>query len=76
MKAFIKAVDELPWILKIILCFPALDIVWAIYRIVKGVEKNDGTLILLGIIWLVGGLTVTWIWDLVTTFLYKHPKLA
>ena len=76
MTELIKTIDNLPWIVKLILCIPALDIVWAIYRIIKGVATNNGLLILIGILWIVGGCTVTWIWDLVTTILFKHPKLA
>lgn len=30
MKALIKALDDLPLIVKIILCLPALDIIWCI----------------------------------------------
>lgn len=76
MKDLIKSFDNLPWIAKIILCIPVLDIVWAIYRIIKGVANNDAVLIIVGIIWVIGGCTITWVWDLVTTLLYKHPKLA
>ena len=76
MKEFIKAVDNLPWIVKIILALPGIDLVWAIYRIIKGIEKNDVVLIVIGIIWIIGGCTITWLWDLITTLLYKHPKLA
>lgn len=76
MNELIKAIDDLPFIVKIIFCLPGIDIVWAIYRIVKGIAKNDALLIVVGIIWLVAGTTITWIWDLVTTLLYKHPKLA
>lgn len=76
MKELIKAIDNLPLIAKIILCLPFLDIVWAIYRIVKGVANNDLLLVVIGIIWVFGGCTITWVWDLVTTLLYKHPKLA
>ena len=76
MNELIKAIDDLPFIVKIIFCLPGIDIVWAIYRIVKGIAKNDVLLIVVGIIWLVAGTTITWIWDLVTTLLYKHPKLA
>ena len=76
MKEFIKAVDNLPWIVKIILSLPGIDLVWAIYRIIKGVANNDAVLIVVGIIWVIGGCTITWLWDIITTFLYKHPKLA
>lgn len=76
MKDLIKSFDNLPWIVKIILCIPVLDIVWAIYRIVKGVANNDLLLVVIGIIWIFGGCTITWLWDIITTILYKHPKLA
>jgi hypothetical protein len=76
MKDLIKTVDELPFIVKLILCLPALDIVWAIYRIIKGVVENDAIKIVIGIIWVFGGCTITWAFDLITTLLYKHPKLA
>ena len=76
MKEFIKAIDNLPWIVKIILSLPGIDLVWAIYRIIKGIEKNDVVLIVVGIIWIIGGCTITWLWDIITTLLYKHPKLA
>lgn len=76
MKDIIKAIDELPFIAKVILCIPALDIVWAIYRIMKGLDKKDNFMLVVGIIWIIGGCTVTWIFDLITTILYKHPKLA
>ena len=76
MKDLIKAIDNLPWIAKVILCIPALDIVWAIYRIVKGIANNDLLLVVLGILWIVPGAAIGWIWDIITTILYKHPKLA
>lgn len=76
MKDLIKLVDDLPWIVKLILCIPVLDIVWAIYRIIKGAVKHDSFLLIVGIIWVIGGCTITWVFDLVTTILYKHPKLA
>ena len=76
MKELIKAIDNLPLIAKIILCLPFLDIVWAVYRIIKGITNEDNVLIIAGIVWIIGGCTITWAWDMVTTLLYKHPKLA
>lgn len=76
MKDLIKLVDDLPWIVKIILALPGLDIVWAIYRIIKGYVKKDGVLLVIGVIWILLGWAITWIFDLVTTILYKHPKLT
>ncbi len=72
----VKTVDKLPQLVKIILCLPFLDIVWAIYRIVKGVAHKDFVGIIIGIIWVVGGCTITWVFDLITTIMYGHPKLT
>lgn len=76
MKEFIKLMNDLPWIVKLILCIPALNIVWAIYRIVKGVATQNLVLTVIGILWIVPGSVICWIFDLVTVLLYKHPKLT
>ena len=76
MKDIIKAIDNLPLIVKLILALPGLAIVWAIYRIIKGVATKDTFTLIIGIIWVIGGCTITWVFDLVTTILYKHPKLT
>ena len=76
MKDLITAIDRLPKILKLILCIPALDIVWAIYRIMKGVVKNDALLIVVGILWIAPGVVFAWLFDLVTVLLFDHPKLT
>ena len=76
MKDLIKTFDRLPTILKLIFCIPALDIIWAIYRIVKGVATNNILLLVIGILWIVPGAVFCWIFDLVTVILFGHPKLA
>lgn len=76
LKDLVKTIDKLPKIAKIILCLPGLDIVWAIYRIIKGVVKKDTIGIVIGALWVIGGCTITWVFDLVTTILDGHPKLA
>ena len=72
----IKAFDELPWILKLILALPALDIIWAIYRIIKGVTQENLFLLVVGILWIVPGAVFCWIADIVSIILYKHPILT
>ena len=76
LRDLIRTVDKLPQLIKIILCLPFLDIVWAIYRIVKGVAEKNVVTILIGVIWVVGGCTITWVFDLITTIMYGHPKLT
>lgn len=64
MNDIVKALDDLPFILKIILALPFLDgIVWGIYRIAKGK-------VLLGIIWIIFG-GFLWIIDIVSLLLTK-----
>lgn len=72
---FIKAMDNLPWIAKLILCIPALNIVWAIYRIVKGVVKKNGVLTLVGILWIIPGAAFLWLIDLITTIINGKPTI-
>lgn len=72
MKDLVKAFDNLPWIVKLILALPGIDgIAWGIYRIAKGISKNDGIMILAGIVWLLIGWAILWIIDIITVILYK-----
>lgn len=72
MKDLVKAFDGLPWIVKLILAFPGIDgIAYGIYRLAKGIDKKDNTLIIAGIIWILVGWAILWIIDLVTVILYK-----
>ena len=66
MKDLISAFDKLPKIAKFILALPGLDIVWAIYRIVKGVVYKNFTTLIAGLVWLFAGWAILWVIDLVT----------
>lgn len=72
----IALIDDLPWIVKLILCIPALNVVWAIYRIVKGVTEDNLTVLVAGIVWIIGAFTIGWLVDLVSVIIWKHPILA
>ena len=50
MKELINAFDNLPLIVKLILAIPALDIVWAIYRIVRALDEKDTVALIIAII--------------------------
>ena len=76
MKSLINALDSLDWIIKLILCIPCLDIIWAIYRICKGVSEEKGILIIIGILWIVPGAVFLWAVDLVGMILNKKLWLA
>lgn len=72
MKQFIKAIDDMPFVVKLLLCLPVLDIVWNIYRICKSADKNNTVGIVLAIVvLLLGSYTVVWLVDLICVLLNK-----
>ena len=72
----VAAIDNLPSIVKLLLCLPVLNIVWAIYRIVKGVTANDIVVLIVGIIWIIGAVSIGWLIDLIGIIVKGHPFLA
>lgn len=69
MKDLVKAFDKLPWILKLILALPAIDgIAYGIYRIARG-------RLIVGILWIVLGIPILWIVDLICVILYGKVKV-
>lgn len=69
MKNLIKAFDDLPLIVKVILCIPMLDIVWSIYKIARSADKSNLLGIILGILTIIPGAFFIWIIDLITVLL-------
>lgn len=63
--------EDLPLWLKVVLALPALDIVWAVYRIIKSALKNNVVGILIGVLFIVLGLFPVAIFDIVYLILYK-----
>ena len=74
--ALVSMIDDLPLILKLIFCIPAVNIVWAIYRIVKGVTEQNILVLVVGIIWIIGAVSIGWLIDLIGILLKGHPFLA
>ena len=72
MNEFIKQVNELPLILKIILCIPVLDIFYCVCRVVNGAAKNDVLWIVLGVLAVIPGAFFMWILDLIWVLLKGH----
>lgn len=70
------AIDGLPWLLKILFCIPVLDIIWAVYRIIKGISTGSLLLTIVGILWIIPGAAVLWIVDIVTTIIFGKPILT
>ena len=59
MSDFLKAVDGLPLLAKVILCIPVLEIFYGICRVV-----NDGVWIVLAVLTIIPGAFFMWILDL------------
>ena len=72
----VKWFESAPLWLKVIFALPGLDIIWAIFRIVKGASQGKVALIIAGILWILLGWAILWIVDIVTILINKHPILA
>ena len=66
MKNLIKAFEGLPFIIKLILCIPVLDIVWSIYKIAKSANKGHTVGVVLGILTIFPGAVIIWLIDILT----------
>ena len=75
MKGFVKWLDDAPIWLKIIFALPGLDIVWAIYRIVKGAAYGKTAVLVGGVLWLLLGWIALWLIDIITIAIYKKPTI-
>ena len=69
MKGIVKAFDGLPKIVKFILALPVLDIVWAVYRLCRSLNKNYVLGIVLAIIMLFVCPAIFWLVDMITILL-------
>lgn len=72
---FVSAMDDLPWIVKLIFCLPVLNWIYGIYRIVKGLSKNDVLMWVVGILWIIPGSFICWLIDLICVIVYKKPTV-
>ncbi len=72
---FVSAMDDLPWIVKLIFCLPVLNWIYGIYRIVKGLSKNDVLMWVVGILWIIPGSVICWLIDLICVIVYKKPTV-
>lgn len=71
MNAIVKGFDSLPRIVKIILALPVLDIIWAIYRLIRSVAKKRFIATLLAILMLIFCPVIFWIVDIITIILFN-----
>ena len=70
MKDLIKAIDNLPFIVKLILCIPVLDIVWTVYRLLKSIDVQNTLGIVISIL-LFFCAPFVWLIDLICIIVNK-----
>ena len=68
MDSLIKTIDNLPKIIKLILCIPAIAIVWEIYRLCRSLVKKNIVGVVLAIV-LIFCAPFMWIVDLICILL-------
>ena len=75
MKEFVKSMDGLPLLVKLLLCIPAIHIIWGLYRVASALDAGNLLAIVVSIVLLF--VPVMWIVDLVSVLLLGHVlKLA
>lgn len=72
MNAFVKGMDNLGLVWKLIFALPFLDIIWNIYRLMRSVDKGSVLGIVLAIILIVIGWSFLWILDIITILLSRR----
>lgn len=69
MNEYIKFMDDLPMIAKILFALPFLDILWNVYRLLKSIRDENTLGIVLAVILLLFS-TIVWLVDLITLAVY------
>ena len=64
MDSLIKAIENLPKIVKLILCIPAIAIVWMIYRVCRSLQKQNMVGVIIAIVLIFVGIPFMWLIDL------------
>lgn len=66
MKSLIKSFDNLPKLVKLIFALPGLDIIWAVYRLCRSINKGNVLGVLLAVVMLAVCPAIFWIVDIIT----------
>ena len=69
MNEYIKFMDDLPMIAKILFALPFLDILWNVYRLIKSIRDENTLGIVLAVILLLLS-TFVWLVDIITLAVY------
>ncbi len=66
MRDVIKFFDDLPLIVKVIFALPVLDILWAVYRLCRSINKENALGIVLAVLMLLICPAIFWLVDIIT----------
>ena len=69
MRDIIKAIDKLPFLAKLILALPGLGIFWAVYRLLRSLDRGNTVGIVLAVVLLFACPTFFWIVDVICLLL-------
>lgn len=72
MNSLVKSMDGLSRIWKFILALPLLDIVWAIYRLMRSISKGSVLGIILAVLLIFIGIPFLWLVDMITIILFNR----
>ena len=75
MRDFIKTVNKLPLIVKLLLCIPVVEIFYGICRIINQAARKDILLLIVAILTVIPGAAFMWLVDLVCVLLRGHAFL-
>ncbi len=73
MSNFVKSINGLSKVWKLVLCIPGINLIWGIWRICVAVKNNSAIQLVLAIVMLFVGTTVLWILDIVFIILGNYP---
>ncbi|MBQ1942534.1 MAG: hypothetical protein II368_02670 [Clostridia bacterium] len=65
MKDIVKQLNDLPFILKLILCIPVLDIVWSVGRVLNALAKKNLVWTIIGVLTIFPGAAFMWLVDII-----------
>ncbi len=72
LNKFIKQLDDLPQVVKLLLALPVIDIIWVIYRIIKSIAKDDLLGLIIAIVCIVVGIPFLWVIDMICIAVMGH----
>lgn len=65
MDGFLNKIHGLPFVVKLLLCFPVIEIFYGVCRIINSVVKGGALSVIIAVITVFPGAFIMWIVDLV-----------